>query len=141
MLNKVAIALLYYRQYAQYGPKFSMYTVNRASMQNESPTLKLFYYHHQPQKLLVYLASHYYTYYCIYHPYMTLYNHNTVVQKLFELVVIDRMTLFSLELLMKLKQHVITMNPLNPISIHTWNNSILIAIFTGEAVNVIEMRT
>ena len=104
MLNKVAIALLYYRQYAQYGPQFSMYTVNRASMQNESPTLKLFYYHHQPQKLLVYLASHYYTYYCIYHPYMTLYNHNTVVQKLFELVVIDRLTLFSLELLMKLNQ-------------------------------------
>ena len=104
MLNKVAIALLYYRQYAQYGPKFSMSPVNRASMQNESSTLKLFYYHHQPQKLLVYLASHYYTNYCIYHPYMTLYNHNTIVQKLFELVVIDRLTLFSLELLMKLNQ-------------------------------------
>ena len=55
-------------------------------------------------KLVVYLTSHYRTYHCIYHPYMTLYNHNTVEQKLFELVVIDRLTLFSLELLMKLNQ-------------------------------------
>ena len=104
MLNKVTIALLYYRQYAECGPKFSMSTVNHASIQNESPTLKLFYYHHQHLKPVLYLASHYPTYYCIYHPYMTLYNHNIVVQKLFALVVIDLLTLFSLELLMQLNQ-------------------------------------
>ena len=39
---------------------------------------------------------------------MTLYNHNTVVQKLFELVVIDRLTLFYSNLLMQLNQLVIT---------------------------------
>ena len=60
-----------------------------ALMQNESPTLKLFYFHTQAPKTccvscitLMYIS-------CIIHHYMKLYNYITGVQKLFKLVVID----------------------------------------------------
>ena len=75
-----------------------------ASMQNESPTLKLFYFHTPTPKsccvsciTLLYIS-------CIIHHYMKLYNYITGVQKLFKLVVIDWLALLSLELLMQLDQ-------------------------------------
>ena len=81
-----------------------MSVVNHASMQNESCTLKLFYHHIPASKTccvscitLIYIS-------CMIYHYMTLYNHTTVEQKFFELVVIEQLTLSSLELLMQLNQ-------------------------------------
>ena len=67
-------------------------------VQNKSPILKLFYYHTPNTKTC---CVPYITLLCIswkIHNHMTVYNQITVVQKLLKLVVIDQLTLVSLEL-------------------------------------------